>query len=69
MVTIGHLREAWRYALSEIDAAIVHLESNAGEEALPSIDEASRAAAAWLVNLRRDHCEYNALLTNFPLVF
>lgn len=68
MVTIGHLHDAWTYALAEIDAAIFHLESGNGRDATSLIGDAPRAVEAWLVNLRRDRIEYNALLTEFPSV-
>ena len=67
MITIDHLRVAWHYALVEIEAAIFHLESGAGEDATTSVDDA-RAAEAWLVNLRRDRVDYNLLLTDHPSI-
>ncbi|WP_158811492.1 hypothetical protein [Beijerinckia sp. L45] len=63
MVTIDHLRDAWTYALIEIDAAIAHLESDLDQGAC---DNLSRAAGAWLTKLRRDRDEYNALLNDHP---
>ena len=67
MITIDHLRAAWNYALVEIEAAIVHLESGAGEDASTSVDDA-RAAEAWLLNLRRARVDYNILLTDYPSI-
>ncbi len=67
MVTIAHLRAAWHYALIEIEAAIFHLESGAGNDPTTSADDAT-AAEAWLVNLRRDRIDYNVLLANHPSV-
>ena len=63
MMTVGHMREAWTHALSEIDAAIAYLEvENAFGAAIPR-----NAAEGWLVTLYRDRTEYRELLVRHPL--
>ena len=61
MMTIDDLREAWTYALLEIDAAINFLEAE-GASAVADNDP-NRAAGMWLTNLRRNRIEYDVLLT------
>lgn len=66
MITLDHLRDAWMFALFEINSAIYHLESGAGVEAVPSDPDSQQAVDAWLATLRRDRLEYSALLTKYP---
>ena len=68
MITIDHLRDAWEYALSEINAAIFHLESGDGKDVTDSREKSQKAADAWLENLQHYRMEYKALLTDFPSV-
>ena len=60
MLTVDHMREAWTYALSEIDAAISFLEDEGCSVVVSS--GSSRAAGMWLINLRRNRVEYTVLL-------
>lgn len=64
MVTIDHLRDAWEYALFEINASIFHLEG----DSTAADDNSQRAADAWLKNLHRDRVEYDALLADYPSI-
>ncbi len=68
MVTINHLRDAWEYALFEINAAIFHLESGEGNDVASFGENSQKAADACLENLQRDRVEYTALLTDYPSV-
>lgn len=67
-MTIDHLRDAWGYALFDIDAAIFHLESEEENDIAGSDENLRRAPDAWLAKLHRDRLEYNALLTDYPSV-
>lgn len=68
MITIDHLRDAWEYALFEINAAIFHLESGDGKDVTNSGENSQKAADAWLENLQHDRIAYNALLTDYPSI-
>ena len=64
MMTVDHMREAWAYALAEVDAAISFIEvEKFGDE-----NAAKDAAYRWLITLQRDQVEYRALLMEHPTV-
>ena len=62
-MTIDDMREAWEFALAEIDAAISYLEvERKGADCF-----AENAANSWLATLYRDRTEYSTLLARHPV--
>ena len=64
MMTVEHMREAWTYALAEIDAAISYIKVGR----IGAKEEPRNAADHWLVTLQRDQVEYRALLVDHPAI-